>query len=94
MTAATERSLGANPLRRAVAGLALALAVAAAFAVGCASTGAAQPHMRNALDELRAARGELDRAEADKGGHRVRAIELVDSAIAEVQAGMDYARSR
>ncbi|MGE5233781.1 MAG: hypothetical protein ACM3OB_06695 [Acidobacteriota bacterium] len=94
MTAATERPHRTALLRHVLVALALALAVAAAFAVGCASTGAAQPHMRNALDELRAARGELDRALADKGGHRVRAIELVDSAIAEVQAGMDYARSR
>jgi hypothetical protein len=61
-----------------------------AFAIGCA-TGRGQPHMAAALDELRAARGELEAAEADKGGHRVRAIELVDDAIEQVRRGIDYA---
>ena len=60
------------------------------FAAGCA-TGGGQPHMRAALDELRAARSELDAALADKGGHRGRAIALVDDAITEVKAGIDYA---
>ncbi|HXO41161.1 MAG TPA: hypothetical protein VN999_06935, partial [Thermoanaerobaculia bacterium] len=48
-----------------------------AFAIGCA-TGRGQPRMAAALDELRAARGELEAAVADKGGHRVRAIGIVD----------------
>lgn len=61
-----------------------------AFAIGCA-TGQGQPHMRAALDELRAARGELQAATADKGGHRVRAIELVDDAIEQVRRGIEYA---
>ncbi len=61
-----------------------------AFAIGCA-TGHGQPHMVAALDELRAARGELQTAAADKGGHRVRAIELVDDAIEQVRRGIDYA---
>ncbi|HEY6322122.1 MAG TPA: hypothetical protein VJA16_11240 [Thermoanaerobaculia bacterium] len=61
-----------------------------AFAIGCA-TGHGQPHMVAALDELRAARGELQTAAADKGGHRVRAIELVDDAIEQVRHGIDYA---
>ncbi len=60
------------------------------FAAGCA-TGGGQPHMTAALDELRAARGELEAAVTDKGGHRVRAIALVDDAITEVKAGIDYA---
>jgi hypothetical protein len=61
-----------------------------AFAIGCA-TGRGQPHMAAALDELRAARGELEAAVADKGGHRVRAIGIVDEAIEQVRRGMDYA---
>jgi hypothetical protein len=63
-----------------------------AFAIGCA-TGRGQPHMAAALDELRAARGELEAAVADKGGHRVRAIVIVDEAIEQVRRGMDYAAS-
>ncbi len=94
MTARTDRARPASRLRRALLLLALATAAAAAFALGCASGGSGQPHMRNALEELRGARAELDLATADKGGHRVRAMSLVDEAISEVQLGMDYARGR
>jgi len=34
--------------------------------------------------------GFLDLATPDKGGHRVKAIELVNSAITETQAGIGY----
>lgn len=63
------------------------------FVLGCV-TGRGQPHMQSALDHLQAAKAELQGALADKGGHRVRAIELVDRAIGEVQAGMAYAAPR
>ena len=61
--------------------------------IGCV-TGRGQPHMQAALDHLQGAKAELQSAVADKGGHRVRAIALVDQAMGEVQAGMDYAASR
>jgi len=70
-------------------GFAASLAVGAAIGVAVAD----QPHMHNALNDLRAARHQLDIAEADKGGHRVTAIGLVDQAINEVQAGIDYDRT-
>jgi hypothetical protein len=47
--------------------------------------------MRNALNALGTARGELEVAAANKGGHRVKALEFVNSAIAEVHAGMEAA---
>ncbi len=47
-----------------------------------------QPHMQSALDDLRAARHQLEIAEQDKGGHRARAIGIIDNAIAEVRDGM------
>jgi hypothetical protein len=47
--------------------------------------------MVNALGSLQAARAELVRATANKGGHRDRAIKLVDQAIGETQAGISYA---
>jgi len=47
-----------------------------------------QPHMYNALDNLRAARHQLEIAMDDKGGHRVAAISIIDNAIAEVKAGI------
>jgi outer membrane murein-binding lipoprotein Lpp len=62
------------------------------YLAGCASS-SGQPHMSAALDELRSARSELDAAMADKGGHRGKAIALVDDAITEVRAGIDYAAS-
>ena len=48
-----------------------------------------QPHMQKALDKLREARSNLERATSDKGGHRRKAIEYIDSAIDEVQKGID-----
>jgi len=63
------------------------------FVIGCV-TGRGQPHMQAALDHLQTAKAELQSATADKGGHRVRAIELVNRAIGEVEAGMEYAASR
>ena len=51
-----------------------------------------QPHMQNARGHLIAARNALQRATPDKGGHRVNAIRLVNSAIAEVNAGIAFDR--
>ena len=53
---------------------------------------AGQPHMKNALDALNMAQTELQKAEDNKGGHRVKALNLVNQARAEVQAGIQYAR--
>ncbi len=51
-----------------------------------------QTHMHAALRHLRDARHELEIATADKGGHRAKAIELCDMAIAETERGIEYAR--
>ena len=67
--------------------------LAVLFLIGCV-TGVGQPHMEAALGHLHSARTELESAMANKGGHREKAIELVNHAITEVQAGMDYAASR
>jgi hypothetical protein len=47
-----------------------------------------QTHMHNALNALYTAKNQLNMAMADKGGHRVNAINLVNQAIGEVQAGI------
>jgi len=52
-----------------------------------------QPHMHSALDYLRAARDQLEQASHDKGGHRVKAINLVSEAIREVKAGIEASRN-
>ena len=47
-----------------------------------------QPYMQGALDALQNARWNLQHAEHDKGGHRANALNLVNQAINEVQAGI------
>jgi hypothetical protein len=74
----------------AIAAVALTGGLAIGVAVGQAT--ADQPHMQNALDALQRARSELQAAAADKGGHRVKAMGYVDSAIAETRAGIRFAR--
>jgi hypothetical protein len=51
-----------------------------------------QPHMRRALENLRAARAELQSAEHNKGGWRIRALENTDRAIRETENGMAAGR--
>ena len=63
----------------------IATSVGIGYAIG------AQPHMGEALAFLQSARGELQAATPNKGGHRERAIALIDSAIAEVRAGISFA---
>jgi hypothetical protein len=50
-----------------------------------------QEHMHAALDALRTARSELQASDPNKGGHRERAMDLVDRAIEQTQAGIDFA---
>ena len=52
---------------------------------------AGQPKMQEALAQLQIAREDLQKAEANKGGHREKALELVNEAINQVQAGESYA---
>jgi hypothetical protein len=86
--AAWEGNMKSNTKNILVAG-AFVAALGTAFFVGQAS--ADQPHMQTALDALRTARSELNMATANKGGHRERALSLVDEAIDQVKAGMAYA---
>lgn len=68
-------------------------ALAAALAAGTlvpAVTADPQPKMRAALDSLRSAERALEQASHDKGGHRVKAIQLTKQAIAEVQEGIKF----
>ena len=66
--------------------------IAAVAMVGLNSAQADQPHMRQALEHLRAARAELRSAEHNKGGWRARALSNVDKAIADTEKGMAFAR--
>ena len=66
---------------------------AAAAAVTVSATGAQayQGNMERALSSLYSALGALRESTPDKGGHRVRAMNLIQQAISETQAGIDFA---
>lgn len=49
-----------------------------------------QPHMRDAQDALRKAKRELEDATPDKGGHRNKALRLVNQALDEVEKGIRF----
>ena len=49
-----------------------------------------QVNMQRALTNLQQARSDLQRASKDKGGHRARALKLIDQAIREVRAGARF----
>jgi len=48
-----------------------------------------QPHMIAALDALKTAKSELEMAEYNKGGHREKALELVQKAIEQTKKGIE-----
>ena len=52
--------------------------------------GEREPHMSAAMGHLREARAELEKSTPNKGGHRERAMKLVDEAIQQVQQGEAY----
>lgn len=61
-------------------------------AIGAGVALAVQSHMVNARGYLQSALGELNQAQADKGGHRVNAISYVKDALREVNLGIQYAQ--
>lgn len=66
---------------------------ASTFCLGCFATQAyaeRQPHMRDAMASLKSAFDSLEKATPDKGGHRVKAMELTKQAMEEVKAGMEF----
>jgi hypothetical protein len=73
--------------RKALLGTAIAASMGIGYAIG------AQPHMTAGLGLLQSARGELAAATPNKGGHREKAMGLIDQAIGEVRAGIAFAGS-
>jgi hypothetical protein len=78
-----------NYLKRGLVVGGLAMTLTAGIFIGQAT--ARQNHMYAALDSLQTAKSELQAAESNKGGHRARALDYVNSAIDEVHAGINYA---
>jgi hypothetical protein len=58
---------------------------------GSVTPSALKPHMEASLSLLRSSRAELAAATPNKGGHRARALGLIDQAIAEVRDGIAFA---
>lgn len=77
-------------MKKMMVALFVALTLALGFMAGRAS--ADQPHMQDAKADLNAALDDLRQAESNKGGHKERAMGLINQALIEVQLGIDYAR--
>lgn len=56
--------------------------------IGAGTALAVQSHMVNAHADLQSALGQLNAATPDKGGHRASAINYVNQAIGQVNAGI------
>jgi hypothetical protein len=80
-----ETKMGTNFTRKLLLGAAIAGSVGIGYAIG------AQPHMTETVTLLQSARAELAAATPNKGGHRERALGLIDQAIGEVRAGIAFA---
>jgi hypothetical protein len=86
-----EREMTAgDSSRRDLLGLA-AIGAASAMALSSGEAVAYQGNMENALSALQAALDSLRAAVPNKGGHRERAIDLVERAMWQVQAGINFA---
>ena len=70
--------------------LIIALLAALVFMPGSSVGRETQPEMTAALQNLREAQRNLQLASRDKGGHRANAVNLVNRAIAEIEAGIQY----
>jgi hypothetical protein len=71
--------------RNIMLGTIIAASMGIGYAIG------AQPHMTETISLLQSARAELGQATPNKGGHRERALGLIDQAISEVRAGIAFA---
>jgi hypothetical protein len=77
--------------RRAIAALAVGGTAAGLVAVSATSASAYQGNMERALSSLYQALASLRESTPNKGGHREKAIQLVQQAIQETQAGIEFA---
>lgn len=70
----------------------LVLALSFVFAVNLLAMSIDQPFMESARVNLNQAKNDLNKATADKGGHRNKAKSLVTQALDEVNKGIKYDR--
>ncbi len=84
----TDTKSRRHVLRLAAAG---AVVATAATALTAKEALAYQGNMDRAIERLQEARSFLRDATPDKGGHKARAIELIDQAIGQTREGIRYA---
>jgi hypothetical protein len=84
-TSRRRNDMTTSSVRAMLLGAAITASVGVGYAIG------AQPHMNEGIALMQSARGELQAATPNKGGHRERAMGLIDQAIAEVRAGIAFA---
>lgn len=68
-------------------------AVLAIVLVGISPANAERNHMEKAMSALKEAKHHLEKADANKGGHRLKAIDHVDKAMNQVELGISYAEN-
>ena len=83
--------MNADPMNRRQLGALAAGAAAVTVAMGSTGAQAYQGNMERALSSLYEALASLRESTPNKGGHRVKAMALVQQAIQETQAGIEYA---
>jgi hypothetical protein len=87
-----QETMTSAPCRRDLLLLGAAgVAAAPALALSALPAEAYQGNMERALSALEAALQSLQAATPNKGGHRERAMRLIEHAMGEVQAGIDFA---
>jgi hypothetical protein len=80
-----RQEMETSSVKKMLLGTAIAASIGIGYAIG------AQPHMTETITLLQSARAELAAATPNKGGHRERALGLIDQAIGEVRAGIAFA---
>lgn len=53
-----------------------------------------EPHMSAAYGHLQQAKDELEKATPNKGGHREKAMQMVDQAMRQIEEGEQYYQER
>ena len=80
-------------MKRTVLGVAIGILLCVTAAYAAKTKWPWHPVLQKAENQLRNAKTTLEHATHDCGGHRVKAIGLIDQAMAEVKAGRDYANA-
>jgi len=53
-----------------------------------------EPHMSAAYGHLQQAKAELEKATPNKGGHREKAMQMIDDAMRQIEEGEQYYQQR